>query len=47
MKNFKACNMKNQQAKSWFFKNTNKIDGVPERHIKLTVEKIQIINIRN
>ena len=29
MKNFKACNMKNQQAKSWFFKNLNKIDGSP------------------
>lgn len=47
MKNFKACNIKNQQAKSSVFKNINKIDGVLARHIKLRVEKTQIINIRN
>ena len=34
MKNFKACNIKNQQAKSSVFKNINKIDGVLARHIK-------------
>ena len=43
----KACNIKNQQAKSSFLKNINKIDGVLARHIKLRVEKTQIINIRN